>query len=62
MDNRGISTKSMDVVSLVRGLVPRLMVMVMVTKAAVKSNATTGYVGAVRPYRPCKIRHGAQPP
>ena len=31
------------------------------TKAAVKSNATTEYVGAVRPYRPCKIRHGVQP-
>ena len=31
------------------------------TKAVVKSNATTGYVGAVRPYRPCKIRYSAQP-
>ena len=33
-----------------------------VTKAAVKSIETTGYEGAIRPYSPCKIRHGARAP
>jgi hypothetical protein len=36
------------------------------TKAAVKSLETTGYETpkwvAIRPYRPCKIRHGARYP